>query len=547
MNQLSSIILFFSILITGFSVLSETVGWKDLVEREGLHFKKFSNKPYTGDIKESGSYNFSGKFKDGKRDGLWLYFFDNGQLKEEFNYKDGLLNGSTKIYDEGGLLKEKGFYKNGSKDGFWKRYAEPFSSIPSIYNMLDDYGSNSDENDEEEKKYKGEIVLKEKGSYQKGQKHGEWYYYEGRDKYSNPLWFKKTYNQGIEDGPWVEYLRDGRPHKKGIMKNGEKEGIWEIFMGDRSIASRENYKNGKPHGLQVSFNPDGTINKKRTYKNGFIISNKTSEKKFIGGFKDGKKNGLWITYFDDGQLREKGAYKAGVKDGFWKYFNAKGEVIAEGNYLDGIKDGTWLAYDAWGYLSDKENYQDGIGEGIWEKFYPTGSLWQKKHLKNGKLNGIFEKYKPEGQIIEKLSFKNDILDGPAEYYNSLNGKLGKKGNYKNGKKDGYWEKYYYTDPDDCNHCVKTTYGEDGIISWDVKEPIVYDHYFSFSRGLYRKDLMEGLWESYYFNGELEWSGYFKKGEAEGVHKIYCKDGILKETQTWQAGVGTSFENPLSTC
>jgi hypothetical protein len=48
---------------------------KDLVEREGLFYKKFSDVPFTG--KTTG--NEQGSLKNGKKDGPWVYYHDNAQ------------------------------------------------------------------------------------------------------------------------------------------------------------------------------------------------------------------------------------------------------------------------------------------------------------------------------------------------------------------------------------------------------------------------------------------------------------------------------------
>ena len=61
-------------LITFFTLLfclTSSVGWSetmdDLVERDGVHYKKFTQVPFTGEVtgKEQGS------FKNGKKEGFW--------------------------------------------------------------------------------------------------------------------------------------------------------------------------------------------------------------------------------------------------------------------------------------------------------------------------------------------------------------------------------------------------------------------------------------------------------------------------------------------
>ena len=50
-----------------------------------LFYKKFTDVPFTGEI----SGRESGVFKDGKQDGLWKIYYENGLISTKRNYKDG--------------------------------------------------------------------------------------------------------------------------------------------------------------------------------------------------------------------------------------------------------------------------------------------------------------------------------------------------------------------------------------------------------------------------------------------------------------------------
>ena len=90
----------------------------DLVERNELYYKKFTNDPLTGEI--SGIEN--GSFKNGKKNGEWLVFFENGQIKYIQNYKDGVEHGRWAYYSENGQLEILENYKDGVPDGLWKYF-----------------------------------------------------------------------------------------------------------------------------------------------------------------------------------------------------------------------------------------------------------------------------------------------------------------------------------------------------------------------------------------------------------------------------------------
>jgi hypothetical protein len=151
--------------LTTLFCLTSSIGWslefKDLVERDGLLYKKFSDVPFTG--KTTGLVQ--GTFNNGKRDGSWILYYKNGQLGTKGVFKNGMSEGSWIYYYKNGQLDSKGDYKNGFQDGYWVRY----------------------------------------------NKNGQ-------------LSSKGNYKNSMEEGYWVYYNKDGTVNKKytGTYKNGKK-------------------------------------------------------------------------------------------------------------------------------------------------------------------------------------------------------------------------------------------------------------------------------------------------------------------------------------
>ena len=52
-------------------------------------------------------------------------------------------------------------------------------------------------------------------------------------------------------------------------------------------------------------------------------------------YKNGKKNGRWISYHKNGQLHSEGEYKNGKWEGQWVDFYENGLIRSRGNYRDG--------------------------------------------------------------------------------------------------------------------------------------------------------------------------------------------------------------------
>ena len=104
-------ILFISLL----SSPSWSVTGDDLVYRNDLYYEKFTNVPFSGEV----TGQEQGSFKNGKRDGAWVFYHQNGQLWYEGNYKNGKEEGAFISYSEYGQLSSKGNYKNGKREGYW--------------------------------------------------------------------------------------------------------------------------------------------------------------------------------------------------------------------------------------------------------------------------------------------------------------------------------------------------------------------------------------------------------------------------------------------
>ena len=96
----------------------ETVKFEDLTVREGLHYKKFTDVPFTGTV----TGRFQGKIKNGKKDGPWIEYHDNGQLWSKGTYKDGKRVGPYVRYYANGQLSTKGTFKDGKLVGPWVGY-----------------------------------------------------------------------------------------------------------------------------------------------------------------------------------------------------------------------------------------------------------------------------------------------------------------------------------------------------------------------------------------------------------------------------------------
>ena len=65
-----------------------------------------------------------GFLEDGKKEGLWSYFYETGELKQEIEYKNGIEDGSFKLFHENGRIAIQCTYIKGEIVGRFIEYYE---------------------------------------------------------------------------------------------------------------------------------------------------------------------------------------------------------------------------------------------------------------------------------------------------------------------------------------------------------------------------------------------------------------------------------------
>jgi antitoxin component YwqK of YwqJK toxin-antitoxin module len=116
-------------------------------------------------------------------------------------------------------------------------------------------------------------------------------------------------------------------------------------------------------------------------------------------------------------------------------FTGKVTGNEQGSFKNGRKDGAWVSYYQNGQLRYKDNYKNGETEGAWVGYYENGQLWYKKNYKNGKSEGASVGYYENGQLHDKGNFKNDEMEGVWITYNRDRSVFKSfTGTFKNGEK-----------------------------------------------------------------------------------------------------------------
>ena len=97
----------------------------EVVKRDDIFYRKFSNIPFSGHIESyhsNGQLKIIGDLSDGKKVGNWIEYYLSGIKKSEGQFAGGKKDGPWVYYFLNANIKEKQFFIDGHKDGLWEKF-----------------------------------------------------------------------------------------------------------------------------------------------------------------------------------------------------------------------------------------------------------------------------------------------------------------------------------------------------------------------------------------------------------------------------------------
>lgn len=96
----------------------------------------------------------------------------------------------------------------------------------------------------------------------------------------------------------------------------------------------------EPEGKFIYYN---WITPDNNYANdGFEINGRERYVELTGNFRNGLRQGRWISYYTDKKIKQVITFEQGILHGAYRYFAPDGKLIAQGLYASGKKNGTWV-------------------------------------------------------------------------------------------------------------------------------------------------------------------------------------------------------------
>ncbi|HEY0030352.1 MAG TPA: hypothetical protein VGC65_06315 [Bacteroidia bacterium] len=276
-------------------------------------------------------------------------------------------------------------------------------------------------------------------------------------------------------------------------------------------------------------NPNGY--NKFYYENGKVSSE--------GTMREGKPDGYWKTYSMTGVLKSEGNRKNFQLDSIWKFYSEQGKLAFEFDYKEGKKTGQKKTYDSKeGFLITAESFEADIKHGNTVIYYKPIKKNDSIVITVGKIKQIipFIGGKEEGQGYE-LSSDSTIIT-LTQYKMGFIQKE-EKVNRKdaNGLKQGMWKTFYpsgivkteinYSD-DKMNGYLKE-YSANGSLSNTTK----------YINGVLQTNVPElaklDVKTSYFETGAVKFTGTYRDGVAEGIHREFSPEGKVIAAKVYVDG------------
>jgi antitoxin component YwqK of YwqJK toxin-antitoxin module len=250
---------------------------------------------------------------------------------------------------------------------------------------------------------------------------------------------------------------------------------------------------------------------------------------------DGKKQGKWIYYGKDrpqegyplnGKIEE-GVYKDDRKDGVWiKYYNDGVTPKLKGEYANNRPNGKYTKYHMNGKIKEKGEYSSSTGQysDSLVRYHPNGKIeYEAVYNKQGKEQGNVRYYYPNGQIEYEYISINGIAVGKATRYYE-NGDIKETIEYNN---NGSLKNSIEKEMENPKIKISEISPSTAEIAPKIVKPIVKGGKFQ----------PNGYNKIYNSDDEIWQDGDFKDGKLHnGKVYVYDKDGILLKVKVFKNGI-----------
>lgn len=186
------------------------------------------------------------------------------------------------------------------------------------------------------------------------QKDGVTYFFKDKpftgktfENYSNgKKKFEVDFVDGKENGKYLSWFENGTKEYEGSVVNGQASGKCTYWNENGTLFSEITYLNGLREGLSVYYDKNGKKESEETYHKDNLAG------KYVYYYPNGKKkeegiqiynpetkitsyDGLVTNWREDGSKESEQTYKNGKSDGYYAWYHENGIMSEKGIYVNG--------------------------------------------------------------------------------------------------------------------------------------------------------------------------------------------------------------------
>ena len=178
-------------------------------------------------------------------------------------------------------------------------------------------------------------------------------------------------------GSFTSYYPNGNRMDSGRFEHGKPDGLWKSWYPNGALRSTMVYDAQK---WQAVYNELRRANPKTGFHSNALPAASASVDGFskltrtipaadgyLPPFKSGLVHGDAVIYHPNGQISDSAAYHYGLPDGLWTSWYANGQKKCQGTYLRGQKWGGWSSFSPAGNLTRLEEFKQD--ELLYQKVY----------------------------------------------------------------------------------------------------------------------------------------------------------------------------------
>ncbi len=287
-------------------------------------------------------------------------------------------HGPWSQWDENGVLKGSGEYRNGRRHGKWvrwfnagegkilssalyKSFEAPFvaeatfvdGKMQGTWSIFDTQGR-----------------LASEWQFQDGELHGKsvWYFPSGHKQR------EVDYQNGQIEGQLLEWTLEA---EKPVVKNGRP--IGKPGEPVHKLVTKSNYQNGRRESAHTDFYSPGVKKAEGSYlfakeitKTNYDYWNGDVYSSVVGKEGVNQRHGKWTWWYKDGGKQLEGEFDADKAVGTHVWWHANGQKQAQGEFENGRETGKWMWWHANGQKMTEGQFANGTQSGRWTRWNELG-------------------------------------------------------------------------------------------------------------------------------------------------------------------------------